>query len=261
MGKVYARTVCNISGREIGYLEKRSNKSLDSKTANAGSANYTKYNRDMKKVRGAGTLNDYWCANFVSWCFYKAYGKEKGKALLYGYTNYVPTFVANFKKKGRFYKRGQKRPAPGCLIIFKNESHVGLVYKVTDKYVYTVEGNTSSAKTLVSNGGAVAKKAYLRSSSYIYGYCHPKFDGIEKPKKTEPKKIDISKYPTIREGDKSVYVQKLRIRLKAKGYKIKSTTSKNFNKQLKRYVRNFQRIKGLKIDGVVGKDTWRELYK
>ena len=80
-----------IALAEVGYIEKKSNKSLDSKTANKGSANYTKYNRDMKKIRGAGTVNDYWCANFVSWCFYKAYGKSTGKSLMLGYSNYVPT--------------------------------------------------------------------------------------------------------------------------------------------------------------------------
>ena len=34
--------------KEIGYLEKASDKELDSFTANAGSRNYTKYWRDVK---------------------------------------------------------------------------------------------------------------------------------------------------------------------------------------------------------------------
>ena len=33
--------------QENGYLEKKSNKDLDSKTGNAGSNNYTKYARDL----------------------------------------------------------------------------------------------------------------------------------------------------------------------------------------------------------------------
>ena len=37
-----------IAKNEIGYLEKKSNSQLDSKTANAGSSNYTKYWRDIK---------------------------------------------------------------------------------------------------------------------------------------------------------------------------------------------------------------------
>ena len=39
--------VIGIAEEEIGYLEKKSNRQLDSKTANAGSGNYTKYWRDI----------------------------------------------------------------------------------------------------------------------------------------------------------------------------------------------------------------------
>ena len=39
-----------IAEAEVGYLEKASNASLDSDTANAGSANYTKYARDLDAI-------------------------------------------------------------------------------------------------------------------------------------------------------------------------------------------------------------------
>ena len=42
-----AEKLINIARAEVGYLEKKSNKDLDSKTANAGSSNYTKYARDL----------------------------------------------------------------------------------------------------------------------------------------------------------------------------------------------------------------------
>ena len=45
---------------QIGYLEKASNSQLDSKTANAGSNNYQKFQRDV----GAGN-GDQWCQYFV----------------------------------------------------------------------------------------------------------------------------------------------------------------------------------------------------
>ena len=54
-----------IANAEVGYLEKSSNSQLDSKTANAGTANYTKYWRDIKpEYQGQP-----WCACFVTWCF------------------------------------------------------------------------------------------------------------------------------------------------------------------------------------------------
>ena len=39
----YASKVLEIALAEVGYLEKKSAKDLDSKTANAGYNNYTKY--------------------------------------------------------------------------------------------------------------------------------------------------------------------------------------------------------------------------
>ena len=61
----YASKVIEVALAEVGYLEKKSNKNLDSKTANAGSANYTKYGRDMHKLysnpylRPCGCIQSY----------------------------------------------------------------------------------------------------------------------------------------------------------------------------------------------------------
>lgn len=53
---------------EVGYLEKASNAQLDSKTANVGDNNYTKYG----KWYGSGGNGQPWCAQFISWCGYTA---------------------------------------------------------------------------------------------------------------------------------------------------------------------------------------------
>ena len=64
-----ASKVINIALAEVGYLEKKSNASLDNKTANAGSNNYTKYGRDMF---GNGLANTMMANNY---CIpYKIYG-------------------------------------------------------------------------------------------------------------------------------------------------------------------------------------------
>jgi len=57
-------TVIEIAKEEVGYLEKASNYNLDSKTGNAGSANYTKYWRDIQP----SYQGEPWCACFVTWC-------------------------------------------------------------------------------------------------------------------------------------------------------------------------------------------------
>ena len=43
--------VLEIALDEVGYLEKKTNAQLDSKKANAGSNNYTKYARDLDNVK------------------------------------------------------------------------------------------------------------------------------------------------------------------------------------------------------------------
>ena len=84
------QTVIQVAKSQIGYLEKKSNADLDSFTDNAGSNNYTKYNRDIKARVGSANLRDQWCQNFVDWCFVKAYGLTVAKALLGGYIPIMP---------------------------------------------------------------------------------------------------------------------------------------------------------------------------
>ena len=56
---------------------------------------------------------------------------------------------------------------------------MGLVYKVSGSYVYTIEGNTSGASSLITNGGGVKKKSYKLTSTYIDGYGRPDYAGVE----------------------------------------------------------------------------------
>lgn len=169
---------------ELGYLEKKSNKDLDSKTANAGSGNYTKYNRDMKAWAGSAGINDQWCQNFVDWVFVTAFGLEKARTLIYKFTNYTPTGSGAFKNKNRYIKRGKGKPKRGDVIYFYSSAkgrigHVGIVTKVTSSKVYTIEGNTSGASTLVTNGGGVREKSYSLTSTYIDGYGSVDYSQIE----------------------------------------------------------------------------------
>lgn len=60
-----------VAKNEVGYLEKASNSQLDSKTANAGKNNFTKYARDIWPTLQAQP----WCDIFVSWCAIQADSK------------------------------------------------------------------------------------------------------------------------------------------------------------------------------------------
>lgn len=179
-----ATQLINTALNEVGYLEKRTNAQLDSKTANAGYNNYTKYARDLDNVPGFynGKKNGYyWCDVFVDWCFYKAFGADKARELLCQPENSYGASCTNsaryFKNKGQLYST----PKVGDQIFFGSKStgtctHTGIVYKVDARYVYTVEGNTSGNSGVVANGGGVFKKSYRLDYSGIYGYGRPNYD-------------------------------------------------------------------------------------
>ena len=160
-----------IAEAEIGYLEKKSNSQLDSKTANAGSANYTKYWRDVYPSYQAQP----WCAAFVSWCFEKAFGLETAKKLLkhWPYT-YCPTLGDLFTKNAN--------PKVGDIVIFYRGgefAHTGIVTAVSGDRFETIEGNTSGASGIVDNGGGVCKKSYYNSNLPGTKFCTPDY-GIVK---------------------------------------------------------------------------------
>lgn len=241
---------------EIGYLEKKSNANLDSKTGNAGSNNYTKYNRDLKSWTGVGSLSAQWCQAFVDWLFIAAFGLELAKKLIYVWTNYTPTGSDAFKKRGRYIRRGKGKPKPGDVIYFYNSSkgrigHVGIVYKVTSSKVYTIEGNTSGASTLVTNGGGVRKKSYSMSSSYIDGYGSVDYSAADGMDFTEPETATLKLGDRVLEnGSEGDDVKEMQQALIGLGYSCGSYGADGeFGDMTEMAVRAFQAGKGLKQTG------------
>lgn len=155
-----------IAETETGYLEKKSNAQLDDKTANAGSANYTKYWRDLKSA----WQGQPWCAAWVSWCARQAGIGE----------DIIPTFFdcdagITWYKTRKLFNAAPKR---GSIIFFGvpgDAQHVGIVAGVEGSRVYTIEGNTSGGSTMISNGGGVVAKSYALGYGKILGYGHPQY--------------------------------------------------------------------------------------
>ena len=170
--------VIKVAEEQVGYLEKASPYDEDSKTGNAGYNNYTKYARDLHNEIGSPFVDGYaWCQTFVDWCFIRAYGQAEALKLLGGWTAYCPTGVNYFKDMGEWYK---SNPQKGDVIYFYDSEgdygHVGLVYDVDSRKVYTIEGNTSASEGVVPNGGGVHKKSYDLFYYKIAGYGRPAYD-------------------------------------------------------------------------------------
>ncbi|MGM9551514.1 MAG: peptidoglycan-binding protein [Clostridia bacterium] len=254
--------VINVASNEIGYLEKASNKNLDNKTANAGSANYTKYGAYFD------TNPAQWCDLFVDWCFCHAYGKNTAKILLGGFSAYTPTSAQCFKNMGRWYT---SNPKVGDVIFYKNSMricHTGIVYKVDNTYVYTIEGNTSGGSQVISNGGGCCKKKYLLTNSRIAGYGRPNYDGImavaenatttTKGGNTVNIELPILKSNSVEKG----YVKTLQQLLIAYGYDLGSYGADgSFGNKTLAAVKDYQKAHNLSVDGSVGCKTWESILK
>lgn len=162
--------VISVALSQLGYHEGNSEAEMDGLNPN-GSRNFAEYTRVWGKVdnrEGNGVSYGYaWCAAFVSWCLRQST---------------VPTTIAQteiscsrmtkwYTDNDIFYPRESGyRPVLGDIIMFTEDddiTHVGFVLGVKDGRVYTVEGN---------GGEQVATHSYSLTSTYVYGYCVPKYE-------------------------------------------------------------------------------------
>lgn len=257
-----AEKLVAIALAEVGYLEKRTNEQLDDKTANAGYNNYTKYGRDLY---AAGYYNGNkngiaWCDQFNDWCHYMAADKDAKLAqqtiCQTGSMGAGCKYSANYyRNAGRFFKT----PKVGDQIFFGKtgqESHTGIVVKVTSTEVFTVEGNTRGGVGVIANGGGVYAKSYALNDENISGYGRPKYDEVKKEETKVNIELDI-----LKNGSAGEQVETLQRLLSTYGYKLgsKNPFDGKFGKMTEDAVKAFQKDNGLFVDGVVGKKTWAKL--
>lgn len=161
----------DVAEAEVGYLEKASDSSLYDKTANAGSANYTKYWADIEP----DFQGEPWCACFVTWCMVQAFGRAAAKKLLRHYPYISCPAISKLFTLNANPKRGD------VVIFFRGGefAHTGIVTEVYGDYFVTVEGNTSGGSEVIANGGGVCRKGYYNSSLPGTKFCRPDYDILE----------------------------------------------------------------------------------
>lgn len=111
----------------------------------------------------AGTSEYAWCVTFECWCANKVGILNS----LIPKCNNVGVLRDWYKARGLYHLKTAYTPKAGDLIIFKNASHTGIVERVESGKIWTIEGNS---KDKVSNN------TYLKTDSYIQGYCQVKFN-------------------------------------------------------------------------------------
>lgn len=261
-----AKQLVEIATAEIGYHEKATNANLDSKTANSGNKNFTKYGRDLFKAGFFnGNKNGFdWCAQFPTWCVWKLTGKNKKK------TKYILCVGGDlsagcgfalkyYKQAGRF----DKNPKVGDQIFFKYSNddstadHTGIVVRVTDKLVETIEGNS---------GNEVRHKVYQLNDKTIIGYGHPRYDAetaTKAPAKEGAKTVKIE-MPILRKGSTGEAVKTLQRLLRQLQYvntdgKTLLIVDGSFGSNTEAAVKRYQQKHLNGVDGIVGIKTWNKL--
>ena len=252
---------------ELGYHEKASNTALEEKTANSGSANFTKYARDFDQKFPQwfnGKKNSYpWCAVFVCWAFLTAYGYENALRLLC-----LPERNAGagctyalgyFRAAGQFHT---DNPQSGDQIFFgtgfDNSTHTGLVEKVEGGCVYTIEGNSSDQ---------VCRRRYALTDSCILGYGRPAYDQVTAaPMSVAPTEYVPVTLPVLRRGMTALSIAVAQLLLIRHGYSCGGSVVDGEEQVTGQYgagtesaILSFQRAKGLTADGVIAADTWAAL--
>ena len=108
-----------------------------------------------------------WCACFVSWCANQCGYISTNQIPMF---SYCPNGVSWFKSHG-LWQDGGTVPKSGDIIFFCRgnsgiSDHVGIVEKVSNGMVYTIEGNSSNA---------CRERQYSIDNSSILGYGMPKY--------------------------------------------------------------------------------------
>jgi len=159
---------------------------------------YTCKNKDNKYARDFDAHYDDWkwyntrknpgdyCTIYFDWIFVQALGLERARKVLnrplYSCGAGVRWSRSYLKDLGRV----GNEPKVGCAVYFGElpyPHHIGFVYKVTDKMIYTYEGNC-----YVSNGvTGIKAKQYSRDYKDILDYGYPVYDEAPDP---GPKELD-----------------------------------------------------------------------
>lgn len=222
--------VIEIATAQIGYHE--------------GANNKTKFGDKMHALQPSNMdANAPWCDAFVDWCVLQmcrrfGYGAETARKVLCGdFDDYTYNSVAMYKKAGRW----SQRPSRGDQIFFGGSGHTGIVTKVENGKVYTIEGNKSDQ---------VKECSYPTSYNNIIGYGMPRYDLISGTVQEKSKESEADMLPLLKRGSTGKAVKWLQIALGG------LAVDGSFGWKTLNAVVTFQKNHGLDPDGEVGPLTW-----
>ncbi len=174
-----------------------------------------------------------------------------------------------FSHKAWVWNEKGAKPTPGCIFArdYSRKTtglyHVGIfVERLPDGTWITAEGGGGDGTEcrLSEKGKALDGKDGL--NRIILGWWRPEALAMSDSPRTmptpeqfarAPERSEADELPTLRSGSRDPAVEKLQEMLKL-------VVTGVFDRATRTAVRNFQRSKGLDVDGVVGPLTWRALW-
>ena len=204
--------------------------------------------------------NDAWCATFVSFC-----------AAECDLLDIIPAEcscnkqIELAKKMGIWEEKDSYLPQVADLILYDwqdngvgdnagSSDHVGIVVYVSNGKIKVVEGNIKNT---------VGYRTIDVDGKYIRGYICPNFASKATSKETiSEKKESVCNVNVqiLKQSSKGDSVKALQILLEGYGYSVGSSgVDGSFGPATLKAVKEFQKKKGLVIDGVVGEKTWAML--
>ena len=199
-------------------------------------------NNDTKYGTWYGLPNQPWCAMFVSW------GARKAGIS----TDVIPNYAGCGDGYNFFKKRGLifSYPEVGDIVFFKptkigaTSSHTGVIIKITNDYIYTVEGNAGS------NTDGVYQMCYKKNYKKFLGFGRPNYKGSKYS----------GNFPTLpartyfKKGDTGANVKLLQKLLNwLNGDKL--VVDGIIGNKTINSVKKFQKSYGLSVDGLFGKKS------
>lgn len=243
-----------------------------------GANNWNRYAAmaNVQRLYGGNIQNAPWCDVFTDAAFVTVFGLKTGAAMTYQTVGNGSALCRDsaqyFKDHGAF----DRTPEPGKVVFFFVNgaiNHQGIVIRVVGGSVITVEGNSSDM---------VAERCYSVTDSSIAGYGRPCWElaADESAQDTnvpanDVTDIDVGDKPAdnVHNSDKDARYYELRLPYLSRGssgdavWVIQTLlqarniscgpwgADKDFGPDTESAVREFQRKRGLKADGIVGPDT------
>lgn len=249
---------------------------LEAEVGYQGSHYDSKYTRFLDSI-------DWYCgkkAGATTWCCILAdyaiavnkgnLSYEQARVITCEPANHSVNYGAGVKDKASYFKNAgrwiskAKDATTGDQIFLNGLNHLGTVVGWEGSYLFYIDGST----TYNGKPYSVGKKKISFGASNIDGFGRPDWYKYQTPDPapTPETKIVTVELPILKLGSEGGEVQTLRMLLVEIGFtgangKKLDPYSKSFDSNVEYALKNYQKARGLTVDGICGYETWNRILK